>query len=151
MSSVFLRRLCALGVAGLLIGAGGFRFSADLLDLPGNAAARALAAHGNYLTDAPALVLRSRSGSLRVHDTAARRADVGRALMAGHDPRPEAAVEAFAEALRKAPGSGQVWAEYAGALLAAGRASEAAAALELSTRLSLHDPVARRVRASLSR
>ncbi|MEX2454287.1 MAG: tetratricopeptide repeat protein [Rhodospirillaceae bacterium] len=140
---------CIAAIA--MVGAGGLRLAADLLDIPGDGAARALRANGPFLSDAPGLVLATRTGSLRIHPSAERQFAVGRARMAAKVASEFArggAAGAFAEGLRLAPARGTAWAEYARALRSAGRDGDALAAYEMSVRRAPHDPVARRLRSS---
>ncbi len=146
-----LRILSAAAAAALLAGAAP-RLAADLVDLPGDEAARALQARGTVHSEAAALVLHTRMSSAEIHPAPDRDLAIGRALFArGRDAAPAAAA-AFVRGLERAPADGRAWAEYAEALVAAfGRSGDAADALDMSWRRAPHDPAARRIRDALVR
>jgi hypothetical protein len=132
-----------------MVAAAAPRLAADLVDLPGDAAARALAAHGTVHSGAPAIVLATRAQSLAIHPTAERRFAVGRAHLFGRASGAEAAAAAFADGLALAPADGVAWAEYARAVLASyGRVPRALDALSMSARRAPFDPLAVRLRKS---
>lgn len=128
-----------------MIAAAAPRLAADLVDLPGDDAARALRAHGTVHSRAPALVLSTRAESLSMHSTAQRHFSIGRAHLFAGDA--DAAAEAFADGLALSPADGVAWAEYARAVLAAyGRVPRALDALSMSSRRAPFDPLAVRLR-----
>ncbi len=128
-----------------MIAAAAPRLAADIVDLPGDDAARALRAHGKVHSRAPAIVHSTRAQGLAVHPTAERHFAIGRAHMFSGDA--DAAAEAFAEGLALSPADGVAWAEYARAVLAAyGRVPRALDALSMSSRRAPFDPLAVRLR-----
>lgn len=137
----------ALGLALLAIGIP--RLPAEIVDVPGNGAASALA-DGVYVNPEGAeLVLETRLDSLSRDANARRWFAAARAHMVSGNPR--GAAESFEEGLRLAPGNGVVWAEYALALLKSGDRAKARQAREYSMVRAPHDPRARSLRRLMDR
>ena len=145
------RRLAApvlvAGTGFLLIFLGGARLPAELIDVPANPAAAALA-RGQFVNrEGLALVLSTRMESIRRHSTAGRWFDIARARLAAGDAA--AAVAAYRAGLTLAPANGVLWTEYARALRKAGKAGEARRALAHSIERAPHDPRAVQIRRRL--
>lgn len=131
-------------VAVALTAIGATRLPADLIALPGNPVAHALAASRPVPPNGLSRLLESYPASLRSLSAADRWFAVGHAhLMAGD---PSGSAKAFANGLRHAPARGIAWAAYANALEAAGHASASAAARQHSIRRAPYDPRAVRLR-----
>lgn len=134
-----------MGLAGvILVVIGALKLPAEIIDLPANGAAAALA-EGTYVNEEGArLVLETRSDSLKSDPNARRWFALARAHMTAGDA--PASVRAYEQGLQFAPANGVVWAEYARALRKSGQTAKAEKARDISIERAPHDPRARKFR-----
>ena len=134
-----------MGLAGIaLLAIGVPKLPAEVIDLPGNGAANALA-DGKYVNEEGArLVLEARTDSLKRDENSRRWFALARANAVVGDAA--ASVHAFQKGLQLAPANGVVWAEYALALRKSGQTIKAEKALQISLDRAPHDPRANRFR-----
>lgn len=130
----------ALGVLGI----GGARLPADLIDVPANPIAQKLIDGKPVPPAGLDRVLATRTASIQSNSTADRWFALGHAHRMAGDPARSA--DAFARGLRHAPARGIAWAAYANALEAAGDHTRAAAARRHSVLRAPFDPRAVRLR-----